>query len=199
MRDFAALGSDDEDLQFLEKLSSVPPTGTIWRRTLAGAAVKFSGPSGTLETLADVKGAYRFENLAPGKYGLGAIKEGYHLWPAYSTAAYLLERAVEARGWGMVDIHLVRSWPGAISGSVALADGAPSPEDIRVDLVSLDANLPDTHTATDAQGEYRFQYVAPGKYKVALGFYSFPTPKAPYPAQYWPGTIGDAKSAGHPA
>ena len=87
---------------------------------------------------------------------------------------------VIARGCEVLDVVLHKNWNGSLSGHVARADGKPAPGGIHVDLIRADTDVPEGDSGllfgstvqTDDQGNYSFEGVAPGRYKVVLTYIS---------------------------
>ena len=48
--------------------------------------------------------------------------------------------------------------------------------------------------STNDQGEYSFDEVAPGRYKIVMNLYRFPTVRAPYPTIYWPAARSESEA-----
>jgi hypothetical protein len=89
---------------------------------------------------------------------------------------------------------LRRTWRGAIEGRIVRSSGEPAPAGIGLALLQLEDRdgeqrsnpLFNGEVITSERGEYAFPEVAPGRYKIVMNMYRFPTEKNPYPTLYWP-------------
>ncbi|MBS1854955.1 MAG: carboxypeptidase regulatory-like domain-containing protein [Acidobacteria bacterium] len=200
----------DEDLKFLNGLPDARPVSSIFGRVvvrtddyrgndqpLAGAQVEISGTAGTYNTMTDGDGRYWFENLQPETYRVAAASNGFRmmLFGMQKPSA-----KVEPRGCAAVNMIMRRTWHGRIAGRVVRSNGEPAPAGIDLTLIQLEKRegkeqsnfLFGSGASTNDQGEYSFDEVAPGRYKVVMNMYRFPTGNFPYPTIYWPGSRNEA-------
>lgn len=194
----------EEDLIFLNGLASAPPTGTVLGDVMVrtgsiaskgepatGVMVEILGEGEKLTTIADSKGHYSFSGLKPGSYVVNAIQPGFSKSESESDDPV----DVEARSCAILDLVLRKNWHGNIGGHVIQSDGTPAPAGIPLDLIQVEGDGRDQEQElligstvhTDDHGEYSFQGVAPGSYKIVLNLYNVPTPQDPYLTMYWPG------------
>jgi hypothetical protein len=201
----------DEDLKFLNGLPDAPPVSRIFGRVvvrtddyhgndqpLAGAQVEISGTAGTHTTMTDGDGRYWFENLQPETYTVASASNGFRMmmFPGIGKPS----AKVEPRGCAAVNMIMRRTWQGRIAGRVVRSNGEPAPAGIDLTLIQLEKRegkersnfLFGSGASTNDKGEYSFDEVAPGRYKVVMNMYRFPTGKVPYPTIYWPGSRNEA-------
>lgn len=194
----------DEDLAFLNSLAGAARTGTIsgevtmstgnLARTgdpLAGATIEIlNEQEKPTTTTTDSNGRYSFFGLEPGAYAVRGTKPGFS-----RTESDEKDTAkVEARGCAVVDLVLNKNWPGTIRGRVIRSDGSPAQPGLSLDLIRVEGTGRDQKSElligstvrTDQNGDYSFNGVAPGAYKIVLNIYKAPTAENPYPEQYWP-------------
>lgn len=134
--------------------------------------------------------------MKPATYSIRASLPGLRL----SRESTGVTATVEARSCAVVNLALSKDWPSAIEGHVVSPDGRPASSGIGVALIWLQeegdaTGLPEADTKTDGNGEYSFQAVPPGRYKIATNLYG-PTSDVPYPEMYWPAASTEA--AGSP-
>ena len=200
----------DDDLKFLNGLPDARRVSRIFGRVvvrtddyhgndqpLAGAQIEISGAAGTHTTTTDGDGRYGFENLQPETYAVAATSNGFRmmLFGMDKPSA-----KVEPRGCAAVDMIMRRTWQGRIAGQVIRSNGEPAPEGIDLTLIQLEKRegrerfnyLSGSGSRANDRGEYSFDEVAPGRYKVVINMYRFPTGDAPYPTIYWPGSRSEA-------
>jgi len=199
-----------EDLKFLNGLPDARPVSRIFGRIavrtddyhgndqpLAGAEVEISGTAGTHTTMTDGDGRYWFENLQPETYAVAATANGFR---ALLLGMDKPSAKVEPRGCAAVNLIMRRTWQGRIAGRIIRSNGEPAIGGIDLTLIQLENRegketsnfLFGSGVETDDQGEYSFDEVAPGRYKVVMNMYRFPTGSAPYPTIYWPGSRNEA-------
>ena len=199
-----------EDLKFLNGLSSAPPTGTIFGQVTvnsggmyskgdpaAGVRVEISRGEKTLATLTGGDGRYSFAGLKPGVYSAKGTRAGFRMSASESDEPVVLE----PRTCAELDVVLRRIEHGTIQGRVRQADGTPA-AGIKADLIRVKGEGPDAKrelligftVQTNQRGEYAFEGVAPGDYKVVLNLYRPPTTEDPYKTVYWP--EGSSEAAG---
>jgi hypothetical protein len=153
--------------------------------------VEILGAGRKLTGVTDGEGRYSFSGLKPGSYTLNAIQNQYRQIESGDDNTV----DVEARSCAVLDLGLRKIGHGTINGHVNRSDNMTAPAGIRVDLIRVGAKgsekesellIGDT-VETDDNGEYSFQEVTPGLYKVVLNLYNVPTPEDPYLTMYWPG------------
>jgi hypothetical protein len=200
----------DEDLKFLDSLPDARPVsrifGSVEVRTddyhgndqpLAGAQVEISGTPGTHTTMTDGDGRYWFENLQPETYTVAATSNGFRMM------LFGMEKPsakVGPRGCAAVNLIMRRTWQGHIAGRVIRSNGEPASAGIDLTLIQLETRegkeksnfLFGSGARTNDQGEYSFDEVAPGRYRVVMNMFRFPTSESPYPTIYWPGSRDEA-------
>jgi hypothetical protein len=196
----------DEDLEYLRALGSAIPTGMVFGKVVErtddyygndkpapGAKVEVSGLDRTFSTVADAEGRYSFANLEPAKYTIRADYPGSRML-SFTGDGTPLSTSVEAKGCAVVNLVMRREWRGAIRGQLFRASGLSAPSGLQVSLLRMDDRggirplraLFYGSVWTDDQGQYLFGGLAPGRYKVAVQLYQFPTSLTPYPTIYWP-------------
>jgi hypothetical protein len=199
-----------EDLAYLEGLGVAQPVARVFGRielspdgpgsvdSLAGASVHLQGENKETATVTvDGQGQYSFDGLNGRKYTVSVEAVGFHM-PEHDFG--MLSATVAPRGCAQIDVTLNRNLPGKISGRLVRSDGTPAGAGIDLQLV----HLPDSEDGsenwlsgeanTDEHGEYAFQNLAPGKYKLVVHSCCFPVAEAPYPAIYWP--VGKSEEEG---
>jgi hypothetical protein len=197
----------EEDLKYLNGFGEAAPIARVFgqvgswpegsgnKQLVTGALVKLQGPEETLTAITDDQGRYSFDGLKSGKYSVSADRPGFRMpSPKYDRFA----AEVEARGCAVIDVELLKDWPGTISGRLMRPDNTPAPVGIDLMLLRLGedgAGMPGEEVETDSRGEYTFRGVAPGRYKVVLHWCCFPTPAAPYPPIYWPAASTEEEAA----
>ena len=190
----------EEDLKYLDNLRDVPPVSTILGTVVrsgetlgddpaAGALVEISSPDETKVITTDGEGHYRFDGLTPATYRITASQPGFRLSSEYDGAAV----TASARGCAVVDLALRKDWPGAIEGRLKSSDDTSPPAGIRMSLIPVPVRGDDdlghpfrAEVTTNAEGEYSFRGVPPGRYRIGMNLYQIPTPEVPYPSIYWP-------------
>jgi hypothetical protein len=201
----------EEDLKYLDGLNEAHPTGSvfgqvgIWRdgpgddHPATGATVEIRGPDETSTTTTDSKGHYTFDGLKPAKYTVRASLAGFRM-PTFEQEG--VSASVEARGCAVINVTLRKHWPSTIEGRLIRSDGTPATAGIDLRLIRLGKRKNEDSQplfaedlTTNDQGEYAFRGVAPGRYKVVMHPCCFPTPEAPYPTIYWPGTSREASAS----
>ncbi len=204
----------DEDLKYLNELPEAPPTATLSGRvvirtddfygddrSVAGALIEVNGPMGRYTTSSDADGNYSIAGLEPAKYTVSASLPGFRML-GFERDRRPPSTTLEARGCAVVNLALRKSWRGAIAGRVIRSSGAPGPAGMDLTLVRLENRdgmrqsnpLFGSGVRTDENGEYSFDEVAPGQYKIVMNLYRFPTARAPYPTIYWPAARSEAEA-----
>lgn len=195
----------DEDLKFLKGLEKSAPTATVFGKVLirpddfyggdrgvGGARVTLQGAGRSLEATTDSEGNYSFENLAPYDYTVTAELNGHRMLPAYRDQK--VDAKVQARGCAVANVILRPRWKGTIRGRLIRSDGTPAPSGIHLSLKRMYYtrqgkevwNWIGAFATSGENGEYSFDEVAPGHYKVVLNALLLPSAKSPYPTMYWP-------------
>ena len=96
---------------------------------------------------------------------------------------------------------LRKNWPGVIEGRLIRSNGMPGPAGIHLTLIRVEN--PDGKEVSSAsfdqstsieQGEYSFRNVAPGRYRIVMNLYRFPTARVPYPKIYWPAARAESEA-----
>ena len=200
----------EQDMAYLEGLENAPPVARIFGRVqfwpdgpgnaepLAGASVHLhSGDREASTVTADGQGQYSFDGLNRGKYTISAEIAGFHM-PEHDYGT--LSATLEPRSCAQIDVTVKRNWPGSISGRLVRSDGSPAAAGIDLRLIRLADSEDGVESPlagevnTDERGEYTFQHLPPGKYKVVVHWCCFPVVEAPYPAIYWP--VGKSEEEG---
>ncbi len=200
----------EEDLKFLNGLGDASPLSRVFGKVMArtddyygkeqpavAATVELTGPDGKRTTTTDGDGRYIFDNLTPATYTVQADLAGHRML-IFTHDGKLRPTDVEARGCAVVDLAMRRTWQGAVAGRVIKSHGEPAPAGITMNLIRIEDHegRETAHHRSDQQlneqGEYVFLEVSPGRYKIVMNPYSFPTADAPYPAIYWPNSRAEA-------
>jgi hypothetical protein len=202
-----------EDLAFLNGLSRAPATSRVLGQVstlrsgvmseegklAAGASVEIEGEGQRRIGTTDRYGGYSFSGLKPGSYRVRATLSGFTQREDENDDS----ANVIARGCEVLDVALHKNWNGGLSGHVVRADGKPAPGGIHVDLIRVDTDVPERASGllvgstvqTDDQGNYLFEGVAPGHYKVVLNIYMPPTFEYPFTPLYWPSAGKEAAAS----
>ncbi|MBI2824818.1 MAG: carboxypeptidase regulatory-like domain-containing protein [Planctomycetia bacterium] len=152
---------------------------------IGGVTVILLGADGTPlgpTTVTDAAGAYRFENLPPGTYGVAEVQPaGY--FDGLDTAGSAggtaqnpgdkITGAVLVAGINAVDYNFGELRPASLSGMIhadlngdcVFQPGEPQLAGVTVQLFGAQGQLV-AATTTNAQGEYSFGNLAPGTYTV---------------------------------
>lgn len=198
----------EEDFKFLNSVADARPVSSIFGRVLsrtdgyrgtdqplAGAQIEISAAGTTRTTMTDGDGRYAFENLPPEKYVVTAAFNGFRQLFGMENRSV----NAEPRGCATANLVMRRMWQGGIAGRVFRSTGEPAPAGLNLSLMRLESqdgkawlNLLGSGAQTNDQGEYSFDEVAPGRYKVVVNQHRFPTENVPYPTIYWPGTRSEA-------
>ena len=203
-----------EDLKYLRGLSEAPPVGTVFGKVItrtdyysskaepvSRATVKLSDPERTYSAASDNEGRYEFRNVEPGSYTVTSEQTGFRML-SFARDGNPPSTSVEARGCAVVNLVMRRTWSGTIQGRLIPANGAPAPVGIDVTLIQRQDRdgeeewhpLFDRDATTNDQGEYSFPEVEPGRYKIVMNLYRFPTGQVPYPTIYWPAARSESEA-----
>jgi hypothetical protein len=204
----------DEDLKYLNGLAEAVPTATIFGKVVArtddyygkdqpvaGVLVDVSGPTSRYTTTTDADGHYWLGGLEPEEYVVTANQPGFRML-SFDRHGKPQATRVEARGCAVRDMILRRKWEGGIAGRVTRSNGEPAPPDLDMTLILLEDRdgkershaLFGGSVRTNEEGEYSFSEVAPGRYKIVMNKYLFPTARAPYPTIYWPAARSESEA-----
>ncbi len=154
---------------------------------LSGVVVQLLNSSGDVidQTLTDANGEYKFDNLAPGSYGVreftpvGYFDGGESIGTGSAThngviSGNDLMTEIEVNsGETLIDYDFCEQLPGSIRGIVyadpnqncIVDSGEPRLEGALVQLLNADGDVIG-QTTTDANGEYVFDNLRPGTYGV---------------------------------
>lgn len=152
-----------------------------------------NGATGKYTAITDAEGKYSFEGLEPAQYVVTATQPGYRML-SFTYDGKPPTTTVEARGCAVVDMVIRKNWRATIAGLVIRSTGEAAPSDMDLTLIRMESRdgkdrgnaLISGDVSTNGNGEYSFREVAPGRYKIVLNLYRFPTARAPYPTIYWP-------------
>jgi hypothetical protein len=194
-----------DDLAYARGLTRNEPTpsiiGLVTRETraradqyrknvgLEGIRVVASNASSTAEAYTDGNGIFRFFGLTAGNYEVRALTPT-GLRRLYGPEVFNLK----------VTDQTVTSLS-SITGRVLNSEGAPLKT--RLNLVPIDASGAEMISAegsievySDEKGKYKFDWLAPGNYLVAMNDRNQPgTHDPPYPRSYLPGVIPRQQAA----
>ena len=150
---------------------------------LSGVAVQLLDAQGNVirTTFTDNQGRYRFDNLKPGVYGVRELQpDGYYDGNEHVGSRRRRDRRQRPHRANRDQlrrrrrrIRLLRKHPGSLAGRVYAdpeEDCVFGPQDVPLSGVKIE--LLDEHdivvatTFTDSEGKYKFDDLAPGKYKV---------------------------------
>ncbi|HEX7957730.1 MAG TPA: carboxypeptidase regulatory-like domain-containing protein, partial [Pyrinomonadaceae bacterium] len=192
-----------EDLEFLRGLARRPPGATVngsvrrWERNapegtgrhavgVEGVRVTLSGAGWAQELRTDAGGNFKAEGLQPGTY-----EATLHL-PEGMTALEPV-RLLKAADKGCASADFLLTENGRIAGRVTDAEGRPA-AGLSLTLADADGKNPELrygrHARADAEGNYRFEGLPPGRYLLGVRFseYSaFDDAARAYPRAYYPG------------
>jgi protocatechuate 3,4-dioxygenase beta subunit len=150
---------------------------------LAGVVIQLLSPAGSVlaTTTTNAQGVYKFENLAPGTYGIhevqpaGYFDSGEHAGTAGGvvSANDTITQIVLGSGFAATDYDFCELEPSSIAGRVhadldgdcELDPGEPLLAGVVIQLLSPTGSVLAT-TTTNAQGEYKFENLAPGTYGI---------------------------------
>lgn len=204
----------DEDLKYLNGLADAVPTATLFGKVVArtddyygnnqpvsGALVEVNGAAGKYSAITDAEGKYSLSGLEPAQYVVTATQPEYRML-SFTHDGKPPTTTVQARGCAVVNMILRRNWRATVAGRVVRSTGEPAPADMDLMLIRLENRdgkergntLINRSVSTNENGEYSFGEVAPGRYKIVLNLYRFPTVRAPYPTIYWPAARAESSA-----
>ena len=192
----------EEDLRYLKDVGQARPTGRIYGRVFGdsdandsapveGAAVAIRGDGKSFDAVTDSDGQYSLMALPPARYTVEVTHPRFLMRP---SSGPLETTAVAGGGCAVVDVAMRKRWPATIAGRLIRADGEPAGAGIDLHLLRVIGQGDEIEyemafydpEMTNAQGEYAFRGIRPGRYKVVVHDCCFATPVAPYPPIYWP-------------
>jgi len=106
----------------------------------------------------DAQGRFNIANVPPARYGYGLEREGY--FAAEPTADGLPPVIALNAGDDITGVKLRMRRLGSIGGKVVFADGEPFP--------GADLSLNGKHEKNGDNGEYRFENLPPGDYRIQI-------------------------------
>jgi protocatechuate 3,4-dioxygenase beta subunit len=109
----------------------------------------------------DGNGAFRFEKIEPGAWGVSAVRDGFAMDPKSSRTVVTVKPDITESD---VVLKLLRM--GAISGRVLDSDGDPV-FSATVRVLPLKKGESAASATTNDRGEYRLFHLRPGKYRIA--------------------------------
>ncbi len=120
----------------------------------------YSGPSTIHCNETDMQGAFTLTNLPPARYTYGVSREGYF---AADPPADKLASVIGLNPGDELSVKFRMQRAGSILGRVVFDDGEPFPgADLQLDRGS------GTRVKTNNSGEFRFDNLTPGDYRVQL-------------------------------
>lgn len=183
---YGIVGNGEAPSQFNQALGMLLPSG------IADAAVTLTGSGRQTRLVTQDDGAFRFDDLTPGKYNVLVAKDGYTL---QGTSPPL---EVHAGGCGYALKMLVVDR--RITGRVTGANGLPA-ANIQVELVPRRPTqqnqlpFPAAETTTAADGTYELHNLRPGQYYLGINLAHTPSAVMPYTRYFYPGAEDPAQSA----
>jgi hypothetical protein len=153
-------------------------------RVLPNVRVTLEGIGGTLETVTDAEGIYRFPSIAPGNYQLTV-----HL-PEHLTAVNPALPVTIGKAWEVRDFS---AWlNGRIRGRLVGPDGKPF-ADVKVAAVRADATLDSDDygfafdSYTDEDGKFLVTGLSSGRYVLVVNPSGRADSDSPFPRTFFPG------------
>jgi hypothetical protein len=163
---------------------------------LEGIRIAIEGARQTVEAKTDEKGVFRVFGLQAGSYRVRALTppELRLLYGKETIELKVSDGRCSGAGFTVTSLS-------TISGHVVDAEG--SAVKTRVSLVPVDENnkaIPPAEgsieTYTDKEGNYKFDWIAPGRYMIAVNPHSQAgTSDPPYPRAFLPGVLDAAKAS----
>lgn len=165
------------------------------RLPLAGIKVVAEGAGQSYEAATDEKGMFRFFNLPASGYSVRA-KTAPDLRQLYGEKVV----AVQVADGRCSGAEFVVTSLSTVSGKVVDAEGAAAKSKVNLVAIGEDgAEIPaaesSVETYTNAEGRYKFDWVAPGRYLIAVNARSQPgRSDPPFPRAYLPGVRDSAEA-----
>lgn len=182
--------------------------GVVTRETRAGASsyrshqpmadveIIVEGKANTIRTKTDSDGRFSFSRLVPGSYRVTAktSRDLRNLYGSQTLDIVVNEDRCSGAAFTVTSLS-------TISGMVVDHAGKPV-KMIRVSLIPLDEANRELQPAegsveyySDEKGQYKFDWIAPGNYRVAVNAKSQPASyDPPYPRTYLPGVIDSSQA-----
>ena len=163
---------------------------------LEGIRVVASSAGATAEAYTDGNGIFRFFGLTAGNYDVRAMTPA-DLRRLYGPEVFNLKVTDQRCTGGQFTVTSLSS----ITGRVLNSEGAPLKT--RLNLVAIDASGAEMISAegsieaySDEKGKYKFDWLAPGAYLIAMNGRNQPgTHDPPYPRSYLPGVVPRQQAA----
>ncbi len=163
---------------------------------LEGIRVVASSAGATAEAYTDGNGIFRFFGLTAGNYDVRALTPA-GLRRLYGPEVFNLKVTDQRCTGGQFTVTSLSS----ITGQVLNSDGAPLKT--RLNLIAIDASGAEIISAegsieaySDEKGKYKFDWLAPGAYLIAMNGRNQPgTHDPPYPRSYLPGVVPRQQAA----
>jgi Carboxypeptidase regulatory-like domain len=165
------------------------------KKPVEGVEVVVQGNERSHTTKTSADGRFRFYGLAPGKYRVTARTPGElrHLYSKESVEVTINEGRCNGAAFTVTSLSTV-------TGTVVDQSGKPAK--MRVSLVPLNEKGEEVEPAEgsidsypNVDGVYKFDWVAPGTYRVAINPKSQPgSGDPPYPRAYLPGVIDPSQA-----
>jgi hypothetical protein len=153
--------------------------------------VHLVSPDQRFQAVTDVEGNFKLANLPAGRYRIFTTPQtndsnlGEYDDPPRS------EWEIEITGFGCQTVWFSARPTGAITGRFSLSDGT-SAKDESVELIPAGVAITDDNYWTrslDQNGQFRFEFVPPGRYYLGMNLRSGASKDSPYPAVYYPGVL----------
>ena len=159
-------------------------------KPIAGVRIAIEGPSKAVEATTDRKGQYRVSGLPPDTYKI-------RVEPPEGLSIYNTEREAKVPDRGCAQISFWLETDTRLTGKVLDSQGQPA-SDVLIELVPTklwtDGASP-MFVRTDAEGQYEFKLVKPGRYRLGVRIYgSAGSTYVPFPRTYYPGVREEAQA-----
>jgi 5-hydroxyisourate hydrolase-like protein (transthyretin family) len=146
--------------------------------------IAIAGQDGTHQTSTDDRGEFKVVGLAPGNYEVTpALPPNLQLM-FKPEGPLKLDECLAEIGFAVVTTPL--------AGIVRNQDGSPATKNVKVTVVRVDDSIAapsrgqSTLSFTNADGTWKFQGLAPGRYRLGLNLFDPPDPDSPYPSVWYP-------------